>query len=254
MKEKLCTIPLNDAIAAHDECPFCFIERSIEQDLLDFTLGSASSYMESDVREKTDQDGFCRAHYKKMFEYGNTLGNGWILKTHLMRLNKEMTAEFKRNSSVKVPGGFLKTRSSAKKQNSVSEWIAQKEESCYICNQFKENFERYLDTFFQMYRRDDSFRQNVRDSKGFCLTHFGDICEYAQTHLNDKERNNFFPELFQLMEKNMSRIFDDVAWLIEKFDYKNKEADWKNSKDAIQRAMQKVKGGYPADQPYTQKK
>lgn len=40
MKEQLYTIPLNDAVNAQDECPFCFIERNIEQDLLDFVLGS----------------------------------------------------------------------------------------------------------------------------------------------------------------------------------------------------------------------
>ena len=39
MKEQLYTIPLNDAFAANDECPFCFIEQKLEQDLLDFTLG-----------------------------------------------------------------------------------------------------------------------------------------------------------------------------------------------------------------------
>ena len=59
MKEKLYTIPLNDAVNANDECPFCFIEREVEQDLLDFVLGSGSSYMESDVREITDRAGFC---------------------------------------------------------------------------------------------------------------------------------------------------------------------------------------------------
>jgi len=37
MKETLYTIPLNDAVNANDECPFCYIERSVEQDLLDFT-------------------------------------------------------------------------------------------------------------------------------------------------------------------------------------------------------------------------
>ena len=54
MKEQLYTIPLNDAVNAQDECPFCFIHRSIEQDLLDFVLGSGSSYMEADIREQTD--------------------------------------------------------------------------------------------------------------------------------------------------------------------------------------------------------
>ena len=60
MKEQLYTIPLNDAVNAQDECPFCFIHRSIEQDLLDFVLGSGSSYMEADIREQTDKAGFCR--------------------------------------------------------------------------------------------------------------------------------------------------------------------------------------------------
>ena len=90
MKEKLYTIPLNDAMNAQDECPFCFIERNVEQDLLDFVLGSGSSYMESDVREDTDREGFCREHFKKMFDYGNTLGNAWILKTHYVKMNREL--------------------------------------------------------------------------------------------------------------------------------------------------------------------
>ncbi len=56
------------------------------------------------------------------------------------------------------------------------------------------------------------------------------------------------------MEKNLARLHEDVAWLVEKYDYRNKDADWKNSRDAIQRAMQKLKGGYPADAPYRQNK
>lgn len=94
MKETLYTIPLNDAVGAGDECPFCYIEREVEQDLMDFVLGSGSSYMESDVREATDKAGFCRAHFKKMFDYGNTLGNGWILKTHYMQTIREMKEQF----------------------------------------------------------------------------------------------------------------------------------------------------------------
>ena len=88
MKEKLYTIPLNDAVNADDECPFCYIERHVERDMMDFVLGSAASYMESDVREETDREGFCRAHMKKMFDYGNTLGNGWILKTYYKKVSK----------------------------------------------------------------------------------------------------------------------------------------------------------------------
>ena len=68
MKEKLYTIPLNDAFHAQDECPFCYIEKNVEQNLLDFILGSGSSYMQSDIRAMTDKAGFCRLHYKKMYK------------------------------------------------------------------------------------------------------------------------------------------------------------------------------------------
>ena len=70
MKEKLYTIPLNDAFDANTECPFCYIERKIEQDLLDFVLGSGSSYMESDIREITDQKGQVE-FYKKFPRMAN---------------------------------------------------------------------------------------------------------------------------------------------------------------------------------------
>ena len=37
MKEQLYTIPLMDAFREKDECPFCFIQRSLEQHAIDFT-------------------------------------------------------------------------------------------------------------------------------------------------------------------------------------------------------------------------
>ena len=52
----------------------------------------------------------------------------------------------------------------------------------------------------------------------------------------------------------MQRLEDDVSWMVEKFDYRNQDADWKNAKDAIQRGMQKLKGGCPAAPFYQQKK
>ena len=55
MKEKIYTIPLMDAFHADDECPFCFIERNLEQHALDFVLGQGASYMEDDVRAETDK-------------------------------------------------------------------------------------------------------------------------------------------------------------------------------------------------------
>ena len=213
MKEQLYTIPLNDAVNADDECPFCFVERKVEQDLLDFVLGSGSSYMESDIRDRTDRAGFCRRHFQMMFDYGNTLGNAWILKTHYKRIIEEMKGQ-------------------------------------YICGQFADTCARYMDTFFYLWKQDGEFRGKIREGKGFCLHHFGRLCEAADSSLSNREREDFYAAVLPLMERNMERMGEDVSWMVEKFDHCNKDADWKNSRDAIQRGMQKLKGGYPADGPY----
>ena len=252
MKEKLYEIPLNDAMDAEDECPFCFLERKVEQELLDFVLGSCASYMESDTRDSTDREGFCRIHQKKMFDYGNALGNGWILKTYYKKMLKEMKEEFKdfapqktsiRDRLIKKSGGT----------NAISDWVSSKEKTCYICDRFSKRYDRFLETFFHLYRNDSGFRTKVSNSKGFCLHHFGDLCSGADRYLSEGERKEFYPLLFSLMEKNMERVSEDVDWFIEKFDYMNKEADWKQSKDAVQRGMQKLRGGYPADPVYKMK-
>lgn len=242
MKEVLYTIPLNDAMNAGGECPFCNIEKNIEQDLLDFVLGSGSSYMEADIRALTDAEGFCRRHFKDMFAYGNTLGNAWILKTHYMRINNELKDEVKRFSPAKLS---LKDRlkKGMSKNNAMARWVENKNNSCYICKRYNETYDRYIATFFHMYKTDSEFPEKLKKSNGFCLPHFGDICEAGESALSDKEKRDFYPMLFKLMEENLERMQEDVSWLVEKFDYKNKDADWKNSKDAVQRGMQKLKGG-----------
>lgn len=70
MKEQLHTIPISDAIANAGECPFCYMERKTEEHMMDFVLGHGASYMESDIRDMTDREGFCRAHFKKCLIMG----------------------------------------------------------------------------------------------------------------------------------------------------------------------------------------
>lgn len=252
MKETLYTIPLNDAFHANDECPFCYIERNVEHDLLDFVLGSGSSYMESDIRAKTDQAGFCRDHFKKMFDYGNTLGNGWILKTHYTQINKELKQQIKMFAPSKA-SLFGKKKASAH-ANCISEWVKNRNHSCYICESFENTYQRYLDTFFFMYRKDDELKNMLKAGKGMCLHHFGDVLAMAENVLTKKQKADLYPILFESMEKNMERVEEDISWLVEKFDYRNKDADWKDSKDAVQRGMQKLHGSYPADPVYKMNK
>ena len=255
MKEQIHTIPISDAMANAGECPFCYIERKTEDHMMDFVIGHGASYMENDIREMTDREGFCRAHFKKMFDYGNSLGNAWILKTLYMRHLEEMDKEFKNfkpDSVGKSSRLFGKSKPSG--NNSIIEWINKRESTCFICTSVQNTFQAYMKTFFKMYRSDEEFRKQIASSKGFCIDHFKVLCEGADSMLSDKERADFYDVMLPLMRENINRVYEDVAWFVEKYDYKNRDADWKNSKDAIQRGMQKLRGSDPSLPPYVLKK
>ena len=255
MKEQLHTIPISDAIANAGECPFCYMERKTEEHMMDFVLGHGASYMESDIRDMTDREGFCRAHFKKMFDYGNSLGNAWILKTLYMRHLEEMDKEFKNfkpDSVGKSSRLFGKSKPSG--NNSIIEWINKRESTCFICTSVQNTFQAYMKTLFKRYRSDGEFRKQIASSKGFCIDHFKVLCEGADSMLSDKERADFYDVMLPLMRENINRVYEDVAWFVEKYDYKNRDADWKNSKDAIQRGMQKLRGSDPSLPPYVLKK
>ncbi len=267
MAEQLHTIPIADAMAQAGECPFCYIERRVENHAMDYVLGHGASYMEADIRELTDTQGFCRSHFKKMFDYGNSLGNAWILKTLTARHINEMTKEFKAfdvNTSEKKGFGGLGGLFSGNKKttaptatanemgasvasnNSLINWINRRESTCFICTSVENSFNAYTKTFFTMYKKDEGFRKQVAQTKGFCLDHFKNVCEAADTYLSGDVRKEFYDMLLPLMTENMNRIYEDISWFIEKYDYKNKDADWKDSRDAIQRTMQKLRGGDPS--------
>ena len=251
MKEKLYTIPLNDAVNHNDECPFCFIERKLDHDALDFVLGS--SYMEPDFRDITDEHGFCRNHYKEMFQYGNALGNALMLKTYYLKLNRELEKQIKNYSPKKISFKKKFKGSDSDPASGLSEWIKKKDEDCYICSYINEHYELYMKTFFYLLKSDNEFLEKIKNGKGFCLHHFGSITAHAETLLNDREKENLMPVLFNVMEENLKRMFNDISWFVEKYDYRNKDADWKNSRDAVQRGMQKLAGIYVADEPYKNK-
>ena len=188
-----------------------------------------------------------------MFDYGNTLGNGWILKTYYKKLLSEMDGEFRHFRPQKQSMGD-KLRKIAPKKLRGRLGAEKRKAPAISATVSKKEYERYLDTFFYLYEKDPDFKARIAKSKGFCLHHFGELCSSADTRLSEKEKETFFPEIFEIMQKNMERMSADVDWLIEKFDYQNKDADWKNSKDAIQRGMQNIRGGYPADPVYKMNK
>lgn len=257
MKEKLYTIELTDAVKADDECMFCWLERKLEQENLEFVLGS--SYMESDIREQTSQKGFCRHHTKMMYDYGNTLGNAWILKSRMEHMNREFQKQMSQyQPGAKKSGGltglFRKTSGREDSAGPVEQWLRSEENHCYVCDRMQVIYGRMLDTFVYQLRNDPDFCEHMLQSKGFCMHHFADVMQVCEEKLKPEEKERWIPKLGELMSRNLDRIQGDIDWMIEKFDYRNQDADWKNSRDAVQRTMQKLVGSYPADPVFQNRK
>jgi len=252
MKEQIETIPVNEAFESGDECPFCHLQRMSEQRAIRYVIGPGASYMEPDVREVTDQKGFCGEHMKKMYDYGNSLGNALIMQTYFVGLIKALDQQLE-NFEMPPKKSLFGGKKAKKEENfSFAQWLKQRQSSCYLCEKNAYNMRRYYNTFFFL-ARDGEFRKKVEASKGFCVRHFADLMEAAEEFLPNAQREWFYNTVPALVRENLARVQGDLDWFIDKFDYRNASADWKNSRDAVSRSMQKLKGIYPADPPYKEK-
>ena len=247
MREQIDTIPVNEAFTSGDECPFCYLERMAEQKAIRYTLGPGASYMEPDVRGVTDSRGFCREHFKKMYDYGNALGNALIMQTYYAGLLEAFSREM--DSFILPDKKPLFGHKKDTRELPILSWAKERGSSCYICEKIDYNMNRYYATFFALIK-DAEFRIRVEGSKGFCMRHFVSLMEAAKDELPSSQREWFYPAVLKLMKDNLCRVKEDIDWFVGMFDYRQAGKDWKNSRDAVSRGMQKLQGIHVTDKPY----
>ena len=233
MKEKLYTIPINDAFARDCECPVCAMRAVLENNAVEFTMGP--SYMEDDIRMETDRLGFCQPHMRMVMDQNNKLGLALVLKTHVDHVTREMEKRIKMPSV--RPSLFKKEAS-----NPVTDYVDQLEKTCFICNRINDTFERYLHTIVVLWKTDAQFKDTFSKCKGFCTQHYGDLLKEGSKELGKSDYEEFSKTCGKLYLENMKRIAEDLEWFINKFDYRYQDAPWKNAKDAIPRALIKTNG------------
>jgi len=241
LKEKLYTIPVNDAFGEICECPICLMKKTLESNAIEFTMGP--SYMEEDVRFETDKIGFCNHHIHMLYENQNRLGLALMLKTHMDRTIKDIEKLSSNAGKLSSPSIFKKVIASSKKvieSSSVKSYINELDSSCYICKTMNTTFKRYTATVFTLFVNDCEFRTKFTNSKGFCTTHYGLLYEEAPKYLNGDKLEDFIKTLNTLYLDNVKRVRDDLDWFIDKFDYRFVNEPWKNSKDAVIRSIVKT--------------
>ena len=235
MKEKIYTIPVNEAFDNPSECPFCNLHEKLERDILDYILGP--SYMEEDIREETNKYGFCKHHYDKMFHGGNHLGVALMVSTHLKKINKDLNEILDAELSTEKKGSLFKKDASP---SPLAKYSKDLTSSCYACTRMEGRMENYIDTFFYLWEKEPEFREKVTSSNGFCLEHFAMIMAEARKRMRNTGFVQFASTVIPLQKKNLARIDEELNWFIQKFDYRFQNEPWKNSKDAPERAILKI--------------
>ena len=230
MAEKIYMIPVNEAFeASRDDpacgCPYCSLERMLEEKELDAILGAAM--MEPDIRIKTNELGFCHPHFEKMFGMKNRLGLALMLESHLDEQRKLLD------------GSMLKT--AAANAESTSKKIDELQHSCYVCGKIEFHFEKMVSTSVYLWETDMEFRKKFDAQPYFCLTHYSRIINYASKKLPKKMVPDFLSAAKKVEAGYMDTLREDVKWFIKKFDYRYNEEPWKNSKDSVERAIKFLK-------------
>lgn len=253
MKEKIYTIPVTDAFKEDCECSLCLLEKRFENDNIEYFLGP--SLMEPDCRMETNEHGFCKSHFEMLFNSKkNTLGLGLVLETHIDLENQKLKKMTTENESVLIKeatapfiknlAGKLTSKQSGTEKH-INELIAELsrlENDCTLCRKLNYTMDRYIDVILYLWFKENEFRNLFNSKKGFCVKHLKLLLEGTLKHLDNREAALFTSNLMELQLKHMVRIQEEVSWFTKKFDYRNNDAPWGNSKDAIQRSIQKLVG------------
>ncbi len=235
MKEHLDTIPVLEAFEKETECAFCALYHKADADTMRYLLGA--SYMEEDVRAETDRSGFCKQHFRQLYEGQNSLGVALILSTHMAKAEQELSALCSEEKLFGKKGIFSKPEQSAMEQE-----LEKMQNSCYACERIAKRMENYTATFFHLWKTEKEFQARVLAGKGFCLPHFRELLTAGKKYLSVEGYRVFIKQIAPLVLENFKRVREDVLWLIDKYDYRYKDEPWKNAKDSVPRGILKVCG------------
>ncbi len=232
MKYELDTIPVWDAYKADTECSLCFLKDKMEKYYLKYYLGN--SVMTPEIRIQVNETGFCPMHLKLLNSGENSLGLSLMMHTYTMELKNKLIKDYSKLTKSK---GNLK-----KNILDFKGTIEKRISGCLICNNMEQTLRRYAYTIIYLRDKDKDFNDAFDSSKGFCFHHFAMILDVASEVIPKKQVSDLINILIPIQEKNIKRIEDELYWYIQKYDYRNTDKPWGNSKDAIPRIMQKLTG------------
>lgn len=254
MRYHIDTIPVWDALKLNGECPLCALRRKVE--LLDVDRYLGASVMEPDTRLQVNEKGFCQRHQKLLTEKKNKLGHALMMHTYLKTTMKKADAAFdaainsaRGDASVSV---FKRARGKGSAREEIlkaAQALRTLSSTCILCDSIEENMQRYTYTLLHLYQTDASFRKAFAASRGVCLNDAARLMEMAAAEMSGSVLQDFVTDLCNATRKSLQKLEGDLEGFTLKFDYRNADKPWGDSKDALERTVTKLRSWCIGEEP-----
>ena len=226
---------VHDAYERPGECPLCVLEEDAEKTYL--RSFQHSRVMEPNVRVQTNTQGFCPAHYRKLYDGENKLGLSLVVHTHLQHLLPELRATLDAVARA-AEGRSVKDRVAAESAPLVG-----LRGSCFICGLLRADSERYVLTILYLWSRDPGFPAVFRTSRGFCIPHFVTVLDQASKSMRADRFGRWLAEAIPLMKESLEGLEKELHAFSQLHQAGNASLGTDVERSALARTLQKLAGG-----------
>lgn len=254
MRYHLDTIPVWDALKLDGECPLCALRRKNELQDVERFLGA--SVMEPDTRIRVNAKGFCPRHQVLLYGMKNKLGHALMMHSHLKEvmgkadaLMEKAQAAARKEAEAPALKRVMGKGGGKEEMKSAVEGLKALSGGCVICDSVEENTRRYAYTLLHLYKTDAAFRKAFCASKGVCLPDMALLLEMAQEEYGGQTLLDFTNDLCAAVQRSLQKTEKDLEGFTLKFDYRNADKPWGDSRDSLERTVNKLRSWCVGEEP-----
>ena len=254
MRYHIDTIPVWDAMKQEGECPLCALRRRNE--LIDVERFLGASVMEPDTRIQVNDKGFCAHHQVLLYAQKNRLGHALMMHTHLKETMRKLQpimegakAAAGKNAASPALKRWMGKGEGKGDLAAAAEQIRGLSERCILCDTIEENTRRYAYTMLHLYKNDEGFRKAFAASKGVCLKDMAMLLDMAREDLSGDMLEHFVRDMCAAVEGSLTKMEKDLEGFTLKFDYRNADKPWGDSRGSLERTVNKLQGWCLGEEP-----
>lgn len=241
MQYHLDTIPVWEALEESNGCLFCTLEQKLERSELENSLGG--SVMEPDARIRVNARGFCLKHHQGLYALNNRLGHALLTDSHVKELLQKLDKLVVADEGAPARGGLLRARKpDSPDLAAIADGLEALAAPCAICESIQTHMQRYLYTFLHLWKTDRAFRDKWAASPGACIPHAAALLRMADQKLSGATRRELAAAVTGKLAATLREDEQDLKWFTLKFDYRNQDKPWNNSRDALERTIGILRG------------